>query len=104
MQICSRGTREEVLANPNAHEILANPKMPVHHGTNRTIIISQHDQKQKKEEKPITSALPEEEDQVRVLAEVTDLSHFSPMLKISAILAACLLATAGSAAAAAGPT
>ncbi len=42
MQIFSRGTREEVLANPNAHEILANPKMPVHHGTNRTI-ISQHD-------------------------------------------------------------
>ncbi len=103
MQICSRGTREEVLANPNAHKILANPKMPVHHGTNRTI-IGQHDQKQKTEEKPITSALPEEEDQVRVLDEVTDLSHFSPKLKISAILAACLLATAGSAAAAAGPT
>lgn len=45
---------------------------------------------------------------MRVLAEVTDLSHFSPKLKISAILAACLLATAvsaaGSAAAAAGPT
>ncbi len=44
---------------------------------------------------------------MRVLDEVTDLSHFSPMLKISAILAACLLATAVSAAAAAaavGPT